>query len=156
MAELEIFRTNTKNSLETEQLAEDIGKRLNGGEVIELAGDLASGKTTFVRGLARGMGSLGHVSSPTFKISNVYKGHGLELYHFDFYRLPEAGIVADELAEVIKEPKTVVVVEWGQAVHGVLPKNRLAITIKTTGETTRQLDIQYPVSLAYLVDELKR
>lgn len=56
----------------TEKLGEQVGKRLKGGEVIELISDLGGGKTTFIRGLARGMGSTDHVSSPTFTISKFY------------------------------------------------------------------------------------
>lgn len=145
---------STEGPEATERLAEQIGGRLKGGEVIELISDLGGGKTTFVRGLARGLASSDHVSSPTFKISNVYASPTLELHHFDFYRLPEAGIIADELAEVIGQPDTVVVVEWGALVHGVLPEERLKITITPTGEDGRQLTCSYPDSLAYLMKGL--
>jgi tRNA threonylcarbamoyladenosine biosynthesis protein TsaE len=145
----------TTNSAEvTERLAEKIGGQLKGGEVIELTSDLGGGKTTFVRGLARGLGSNDHVTSPTFKISNVYIAPTLELHHFDFYRLPEAGIIADELAEVLARSDTAVVVEWGALVQDVLPDKRLKINITPTGEDDRQLDCSYPDSLAYLMKGL--
>src|ERR1700694_1633997 len=83
----------------TELIGERLATHLKGGVVIELMSDLGGGKTTFVRGLARGLGSPDHVSSPTFKLSNVYTipvsktpewDRVERLYHYDFYRLPDA------------------------------------------------------------------
>ncbi len=138
----------------TEKIAEKLGKRLGGGEVIELSSDLGGGKTTFVRGLARGMGSQDKVSSPTFTISKVYQAAGMELHHFDFYRLPEAGIIAEEFTEVLGQPNIVVVVEWGEIVQGVLPQERVTITLTPTSEDERQILIKYPDSLEYLIKGL--
>lgn len=118
--------------------------------------DLGGGKTTFVRGVARGMGSADHVSSPTFKISNVYKAGNLELYHFDFYRLNEAGIIADELAEVISEPDVVIVVEWGGVVSNVLPKEKVTITLNAISETSRRVVFNCSDQLLYLVENLAK
>ncbi len=146
-----IVRHMTTDSAEaTERFAEAIGKRLRGGEVIELASDLGGGKTTFVRGLARGMGSGDRVASPTFTISREYRAGKLTLHHFDFYRLHEAGIVAAELAEVAHAPYTVVVVEWGDIVRDVLPERKITIHNKATGEEARHLTLAYPESLSYV------
>ncbi|MET1033601.1 MAG: tRNA (adenosine(37)-N6)-threonylcarbamoyltransferase complex ATPase subunit type 1 TsaE [Candidatus Saccharimonadales bacterium] len=139
----------------TESLAETIGRQLKGGEVIELRSDLGGGKTTFVRGLMRGMGSPDKVASPTFTISKLYKTKKLDVHHFDFYRLSEAGIIADELAEVAGDPLAVVVVEWADVVQHVLPDNRLIITIKQTPEGARDLTFQAPEALAYLIEGLQ-
>jgi len=87
-------------------------------------------------------------------LSREYAAPEFTIAHFDFYRLGEAGIVADELAEVIGDPKYVSVVEWGEIVHDVLPENRLTIHIAQTGEDTRQLLFEYPLALAYLVENL--
>lgn len=127
-----------------------IGSRLRGGEVIELVSDLGGGKTAFVRGLARGMGSEDHVHSPSFTIGNQYRAGNLTLHHFDFHRLNDAGIMRDELAEILIDPQAVVVVEWADLVEDVLPAEHLTIHIKATGETTRQLNFAYPSSLSYL------
>jgi tRNA threonylcarbamoyladenosine biosynthesis protein TsaE len=135
-------------------LAEQLGRRLKGGEVIELVSDLGGGKTTFVRGLARGIGSDDTVSSPTFTLSNVYKGNKLTLNHFDFYRLAEPGIMREELAEVLADPEAVTVIEWADIVHDVLPEERLTMHITTTGETSRQYDISATPSLHYLIEGL--
>jgi tRNA threonylcarbamoyladenosine biosynthesis protein TsaE len=144
----------TSNAVMTEKLAEKIGTRLKGGEVIELVSDLGGGKTTFVRGLARGMGSGENVSSPTFKICNVYSAGQKQLYHYDFYRLKEAGLIEHELAEGLDEPTAVVIVEWGDVVSHVLPEKRLTIHIRATGENSRSLSINGPEDLQYLTEGL--
>lgn len=147
-------RTITTHSADsTEAFAANMGERLKGGEVIELISDLGGGKTTFVRGLARGMGSRDKVASPTFTISQEYQAGGLTIYHFDFYRLNEPGIMADELAEVVGKPHAVVVIEWGDIVQHVQPEHRLVIAIQATGESERKLALTYPDSLAYAIPE---
>jgi tRNA threonylcarbamoyladenosine biosynthesis protein TsaE len=140
----------------TEALGQRLGKALRGGEVIELISDLGGGKTTFTRGLARGAGSTNTVASPTFTISKVYDTKKFEIHHFDFYRLSEAGIVADEIAEVVGDPKTVVVVEWGDVVQHVLPQERMSVTIEQTPEGSRLLTFWVPKSLRYLKEALDK
>ncbi len=124
---------------------------MKGGEIIELISDLGGGKTTFVRGLARGAGSTDRVASPTFTISRVYQAGKLEIHHFDFYRLGEAGLIAEELAEIISDPHTVTVVEWADIVTDVLPDKRLTITIEKTPTDGRKLTFRAPESLQYLM-----
>lgn len=124
---------------------------MRGGEVIELVSDLGGGKTTFVRGLARGMGSRDSVRSPSFTLSNQYRADKLTIYHFDFYRLFEPGIMRDELAECVADPKAIVVVEWGKIVEDVLPAERLTINLRPTGDDSRELIFTYPKSLSYLI-----
>lgn len=119
--------------------------------MIELSSDLGGGKTTFTRGLARGIGSKDHVSSPTFTISKVYQGDKLTIHHFDFYRLSEAGLITHELADVLGDPNIVIVVEWANIVEHVLPEKRLSIHIKTTSDDERKLTYNYPNQLEYLV-----
>lgn len=138
---------------QTEKIAEKIGRKLKGGEVIELASDLGGGKTTFARGLARGLGSTAQVSSPTFKISNEYRCPKFMIYHFDFYRLAEPGLISNELAEVIGDPEAIIIVEWGEIVQNVLPSERLRIDFKTTGANNRQLELNCPTKLNYLLPE---
>jgi tRNA threonylcarbamoyladenosine biosynthesis protein TsaE len=151
MPELQI---TTNSPEETEELAMQIARRLHGGEVIELMSDLGGGKTTFTRGLAAGVDSKDAVASPTFTISREYTGGRLHLYHFDFYRLGEAGIVADEIAEVVGDPEGVVIVEWAEVVQHVLPEERLHITITASNEQQREFTIQFPDSLAYLMENM--
>lgn len=116
--------------------------------------DLGGGKTTFVRGLARGAGSDDAVASPTFTISKVYEAPKFQIHHFDFYRLHEAGIIADELAEVVHDPGIVTVVEWADVVHHVLPAERLTIAIRQTPEGTRDLEFKASPTLQYVIEAL--
>lgn len=143
---------NTTSLDETIKLAEKIGGKLRGGEAIELISDLGGGKTTFVRGLAKGIGSKDAVRSPSFTLSNEYRANSLTLYHFDFYRLNDPGIMRDELAEVVAEPDSVVAVEWGTVVNDVLPNNRLTVEIKPTGVDSRKLIFSYPEEFEYLIE----
>ena len=138
----------------TEQIAESVGRALKGGEVVELVSDLGGGKTTFVRGLARGAGSTDKVASPTFTISKVYDTPKFQIHHFDFYRLQDPGIVAAELAEVAGDPHMVVVVEWADAVQHVLPENRLTLRMSQLPTGERQLRFTIPHALQYLVERL--
>lgn len=124
---------------------------MRGGEVVELISDLGGGKTTFVRGLARGMGSTDRVASPTFTISRLYESDNLEMHHFDFYRLGEAGLMHEELEEVLHDPRVVTVVEWAGIVQDVLPKKRLSIAIEKTPTDGRIITLRAPESLEYLI-----
>jgi tRNA threonylcarbamoyladenosine biosynthesis protein TsaE len=150
MNTVETWQIKSSNSANTEQLGRSIGQRLRGSEVIELASDLGGGKTTFVRGLAAGMGSKDAVSSPSFTISQLYQADDLSLHHYDFYRLPDAGLMQQELAEVLDDPKAVVVVEWASVVENVLPTERASVAIKTIGENEREFTIILPEKLTYL------
>jgi len=119
-----------------------LGSKLSGGEVIELVGDVGAGKTTLTKGIAVGLGIEEDVQSPSFTISRVYDARDeLRLAHYDFYRLHDAGIMADELRETIHDPRSVTILEWANVVEGVLPEKRLTIQITTPTETTRQLTL---------------
>lgn len=145
------WQVNSTSAEQTESLAEKIGRALKGGEVIELVSDLGGGKTTFVRGLARGFGSVNKVASPTFTLSRVYEAGEREMHHFDFYRLHEPGLIAEELTDVLGDHRNVVVVEWAGIVNDVLPKRRLTISIEHTLEG-RRLTFHCPDALRYLVE----
>jgi tRNA threonylcarbamoyladenosine biosynthesis protein TsaE len=148
-----IFKTDSGDLEGTEQFARSLGSKLRGGEVIALVSDLGGGKTAFVRGLAKGMGSTDHVASPTFTISREYKTDKLTMYHFDFYRLLEPGVVAAELEEFVHDPSAVVVIEWGEIVEEVLPEDKIVVNIERTGDTSRHFTIMYPEKLSYLFQE---
>jgi tRNA threonylcarbamoyladenosine biosynthesis protein TsaE len=145
-------QAQTANADQTEDLAAMIGARLRGGEVIELSSDLGGGKTTFVRGLARGFGSHDRVASPSFTLSKVYKSGNKEMHHFDFYRLHDAGIMTHELAELLHDKSIVLVVEWAELVHDVLPANRLTIKFEQAGDDGRRLSFEAPDSMSYLLE----
>ena len=123
-------------------LAEKIGKSLKGGEVFELIGDVGAGKTTFVKGLARGLAIDDDVQSPSFTINRMYEARdGLELAHYDFYRLTDAGIMANELNEMVNDPNMVTVIEWADIVDGVLPEHRYTLSFESPTETSRKITL---------------
>ena len=141
------------SSLAMRQLGQTIGRNLKGGEVIELVGDIGAGKTTLTKGIAKGLDITEPVQSPTFTISRVYQSPGgLTLAHYDFYRLGEAGIMAEEIREVTMQPQTVTVVEWAGAVEQVLPADRLTARILAIDEQSRRVTLNAggPMSQALL------
>lgn len=107
--------------------------------VIELIGDVGAGKTTFVRGLAQGLGISEPLSSPSFTISRFYQGDKATLTHYDFYRLEDPGLMAEDLAESITDDNNVTVIEWGQSIADILPPEHKVIEIKYIDENTREL-----------------
>ena len=148
-----IWRLNTNSSSETEALGVSIGARLKGGEVIELRSDLGGGKTTFVRGVATGAGSHDDVGSPSFTISREYRCEKVRIHHYDFYRLNEPGIMADELQDVMSDKDDVVIVEWAEVAEHVLPEDRMIISIQATGDDSREITITSPPALEHLRGE---
>jgi tRNA threonylcarbamoyladenosine biosynthesis protein TsaE len=101
----------TNSPAETEALGERFGKRLRVGDMVLLTGELGAGKTTFVRGVARGTGSPAPVASPTFQLVRVYPGR-VQLAHVDLYRIESPGELVDlGLDELLDQGA--VIVEWG-------------------------------------------
>ena len=122
-------------------LGAHIGRVLSGGEVLELVGDVGAGKTTLTKGIAEGLAITEPIQSPTFTISRVYTARNrLMLHHYDFYRLGEAGIMGDELSEVVAQDDATIVIEWAGAVDNILPSDRLTVHIIVTDETDRQVN----------------
>jgi tRNA threonylcarbamoyladenosine biosynthesis protein TsaE len=151
-----IWQTSSTGSADTERLGELLGSRLLGGEVLELRSDLGGGKTTFTRGLVKGAGSTDRVTSPTFTLSRHYKTPKFPIYHFDFYRLDEPGILEDQLSEAL-DGTNVVVVEWAKIVGSVLPADRLTFEFKATPNSheERIIIITYPEKYRKLITELE-
>lgn len=127
---------------DTMKVGEKLARQLNGGELIELAGDLGSGKTTFAKGLAKGLDSNDEVTSPSFALKNIYKGR-LDLYHFDLYRLEEPGLINHEIKDSITD-SSVVAIEWAGATSDILPTDRIVVEFFADGENSRRLKITYP------------
>lgn len=133
--------TEVHSEIEMKQLGERIGSFLQGGEIIELVGDVGAGKTTLTKGLAKGLRVDEDVQSPSFTISRVYEARDeLVLSHYDFYRLHDAGIMADELHETLHDPKSVTIIEWAEIVSGVLPDDNLRVMITSPSETSRRIE----------------
>ena len=130
----------TNNELETEAQGEALAKTLKPGAIIALTGGLGAGKTAFVRGLARGLGVTGRVTSPTFTIVNEYEGE-IPLFHFDMYRINDE----DELFEIgwddYLDRGGVIAVEWSENITGLLPKSSVFVRIQKSGDFSRKIDI---------------
>lgn len=146
-----------KSESEMIELGQKVATHLQLPAVIELVGDVGAGKTTFTRGLAAGLGISEPVTSPSFTISKRYSfpiKHcnfyntsneqllaGGELVHYDFYRLGDPGIMRDELAETLREPNSIVVVEWGGDVAELLPEEHLRLDITLNADGSRDVTI---------------
>ncbi len=154
MSTAKTLQISSISSDNTERIAEAIGKRLKGGECLELVSDLGGGKTTFVRGLARGAGSGDKVNSPTFTLSKVYQAGKLQIHHFDFYNLSEPGLAVYELQDLLRDPDIVLVLEWGEIVEDVLPVSTIRIDIARAGDDERVITVSYPASNGYLFEEV--
>jgi tRNA threonylcarbamoyladenosine biosynthesis protein TsaE len=128
----------TASAEETEAVARELAETLVAGDVLLLTGDLGAGKTTFVRGLAGGLGlDGGEVTSPTFTLVHEHRGGRLALYHADLYRLDAAG-AADLGLDEIGAGDGVLAVEWPDRLTHV-PDGALRVSIEATGDDTRRI-----------------
>jgi tRNA threonylcarbamoyladenosine biosynthesis protein TsaE len=118
---------------------------------------LGGGKTTFVRGLARGLGSKETVASPSFTLKRVYKFKGGEIHHFDFYRLTDPGILKDQLQESLDDNKVITVIEWSDIVKDALPANRLSVEFKPvpTNPDEREVSFIYSAKQEGIIRQLE-
>jgi len=131
------------NESEMKSLGRELADSVQGGDIIELIGDLGSGKTTFVKGLAEGLGITENVQSPSFTLSQQYKTNkNATLVHYDFYRLTDAGILEHELREYVGNRNYITIIEWGDVVRDVLPVDRLTMTIVAPDINTRRVLIE--------------
>ncbi len=131
------------SATETEAIGEALAKRLHRGSVVAYRGGLGMGKTAFTRGLARGLGCRGRVTSPTFNIVNEYNGT-IPLFHFDMYRLDNADALFDIGWEDYLERGGVCAVEWSENVADALPADTVYVTIERDSchDDWRQISIE--------------
>ena len=126
---------------ETEHIGEMLGRRLRPGTVVAYRGGLGMGKTSFTRGLARGLGCAGRVTSPTFTIVNEYDG-ATPLFHFDMYRLGSSDELFDIGWEDYLTRGGVCAVEWSERVNDAMPADTLWVDIaRGTDESDRIITI---------------
>ena len=133
------YELNTTNDRETAQFAEKLAEFLEPGDVIALEGDLGAGKTTFTKGLAKGLEVKKTVNSPTFTIIKEYKGR-LPLYHMDVYRVADA---YEELGfDEYFEGDGVTVVEWAHLIEEQLPEELLTIYLYHQSQDQRKIVVK--------------
>jgi tRNA threonylcarbamoyladenosine biosynthesis protein TsaE len=131
-----IYRYVTNSEQQTSLLSQTLGQLVMANDVITLEGDLGAGKTTFTKGLAKGLGVKRVVNSPTFSIIKEYQGR-LPLFHMDVYRLhnSEEDLGFDEYFE----GEGVCVVEWAHYIKEYLPEQYLTITIRLIEGNSREI-----------------
>jgi len=135
-----VAETETGSPEETEALAAVLAARLRPGDVVTVAGELGSGKTTFVRGACAALGVRERVTSPTYTIGHRYHGADGEVSHLDLYRF--AGMSAAEWGDL--EPyfeDAIAFVEWPEAGEGVLPSPRYRVQMRHAGDARRVVSI---------------
>ncbi len=122
--------------------AKTLDRQTSSSILIELIGDVGTGKTTFFRGLAEGLGVSSTVTSPSFTISKTYAlPNGKTLTHYDFYRLDDPGIMQEDLNDSLKNPNNITIIEWGNSVQDFLPKDRVRISIKYNNDNSREINV---------------
>lgn len=137
---MRMYTFPSRNTRETLQLGERLGRLLQPGDFVALVGDLGSGKTHFVQGIALGMGVPSDicVSSPSYTLLNEYAGR-VPLYHFDLYRLHGDADILDLGFEEYFYGRGACVVEWADRLSSELPEEHLMITFINDGETLRSI-----------------
>lgn len=152
----------TKSACQTQKLGEELANFLSfgklssrafkprlssrkNGQVVCLYGELGSGKTTFIQGLARGLGINKRILSPAFVFIRPYKlPQERMFYHVDLYRINKREETYGlGLIEFWSDPKNIVVIEWADKIKEILPKERIDIKFENLGENERRITISY-------------
>lgn len=121
------FISNSEN--DTKNLAKQLAKKLNTGDILILTGDLGSGKTKFTEGFLNNFNLDKEISSPTFNIVNEYENSNIKIFHFDVYRLESV----DEFYEIGGEEyfsSGICIIEWGEIIKDALPNEYIKITFE--------------------------
>jgi tRNA threonylcarbamoyladenosine biosynthesis protein TsaE len=131
----------TNSARETQEFGKEFSAKLTPGSTVALSGDLGAGKTTFIQGIAEGLGIKERVNSPTFIIMRSYE----DFYHVDLYRLEEnveSEVTNLGIPDLVDEGKSIIVIEWAEKMRGMLPKNTIWINIENVDENTRKISIK--------------
>jgi tRNA threonylcarbamoyladenosine biosynthesis protein TsaE len=133
----------TNSAEETMLIAEKLAKTLNPGDMIALSGDLGSGKTTFTKGIGKGLGvkDSKRINSPTFVLIKEYSGK-IPLYHLDLYRLDALKEIENLAVEEYIYGTGVTVIEWAEKIECLLPEKHILVKFKVKGGTKREVVIE--------------
>lgn len=135
----------TSSEAETIELGYRFGQSLPANSIVCFFGDLASGKTTFIKGLAaaQGEGAAVHVSSPTFVYLNIYEGQQT-VYHFDLYRLKDANAFLSMGFDEMLFAGGICCIEWSERIASLLPPQCIHVQMAHVSENVRQITITVP------------
>lgn len=136
----------SKNFEETRELGKKSARNFQGGEIICLAGDLGSGKTTFTQGILEELGAQKPYTSPTFLIMKEYnlktsnqKSKIKKIYHIDTYRVVEKDILDLGWKEMIGNPENVIIIEWPERIKNIVPESACWFNFRWLGENEREI-----------------
>lgn len=128
---------------ETQRIAFDLAKSLRGGDILCLYGELGSGKTTFVQGLAKGLGVNKRIISPTFIIARQYKLKHLTFYHIDLYRTRTYfDLQSIGMEEILEDTNNIVAIEWAEKLGDMKPVKRVDLKFQSLENDTREIVIE--------------
>jgi tRNA threonylcarbamoyladenosine biosynthesis protein TsaE len=129
------------NAAETEAAGARLAGKIRAGDVLALVGDLGAGKTQFVKGLAKGLGSRDIVTSPTFTLLHEYQCSQLPIYHFDFYRIESLPALRAIGFDEIVFGDGVSVIEWADRFAEAIPPQARWINFEIASEDQRRIDL---------------
>ncbi len=133
----------TNSYEETQRLGADFAQKLNSIPVLALHGDLGSGKTTFIQGLAKGLGIEKKIISPTFIIMRTYEINLKTFYHVDLYRIKDEKDIRElGLIELMQDPQNFFAIEWPEKIEKILPKKRIDIFFEYLDENKRKISYE--------------
>ena len=144
----------TKSEKETEKLGKEFGKKIlkekpgKTAKILFLEGDLGGGKTTFLKGFARGLGIKEKILSPTFILIRKFNikhrtSNFKHFYHIDCYRIEKPREILNlGFKKIVKDPKNILAIEWANRIHQIIPKKALQIKFKILNKNQRQIMIK--------------
>jgi tRNA threonylcarbamoyladenosine biosynthesis protein TsaE len=130
----------TTSAEETEALGEGIAAELGRGDVVLVSGELGAGKTTFIRGVCRGLGVNDGVTSPTFTIGHLYRGR-VPVAHLDLYRVADLGQEDPALLDDYVTEENVALIEWPEAAEPRLDRITRRVQIRHAGGDEREVEL---------------
>jgi tRNA threonylcarbamoyladenosine biosynthesis protein TsaE len=137
----------TESAEQTREIAKELGASLPPDRALAIHGNLGVGKTTFVQGLASGLGIQDPVTSPTFNIFTLYRGAGRTLVHLDAYRLENERQISDLMLEDFLTSPYWLAVEWPSKIIAWLPKNTIDLDLRIIGPGRHSIQLLNPGAL---------
>jgi tRNA threonylcarbamoyladenosine biosynthesis protein TsaE len=133
----------TYSAKETMLVGEKLAKKLKPGDIIALSGNLGSGKTTFTKGIGKGLGvnDSKRINSPTFVLIKEYHGR-VPLYHLDLYRLDDLKEIENLAIEEYIYGRGIAVIEWAEKIRCLLPERHISVRFKLKGDNKREIIIE--------------